>query len=689
MKKIVTILLFCCTAQLIFAQADAALLQQAETHIANYDYKAAIRLLEPASRRKNVRLITYILLADCYLATDQKDKALSCYEKVVAAGENGENVMPGVFLHYGELLMYKGKYPQAKEHLQSYYNSTAHSEQWVQALITSCDSATVWQNWRDSIFQVTNPKELNSKFNDWGATFQKTNIVYVSNRPRKSESEFDEYSNAGFYTAYRSAIFTEGKYGRLEMLLKNDAHIGPVAFSKDGETMYYTQNNTNVSHHSQATVGIAWENQLEIQIAKINDKTVTDVKSFAYNKPREYSTGHACISPDGKVLYFVSDMPGGYGGTDIYYSVFENNGWSEPKNAGQNINTSGNEMFPTMDNSGVLYFSSNGRIGLGGLDIYRANGSKNNWTTPENMYNPINSSGDDFYFSLSPNKKTGYFSSNRAGGAGSDDIYAVTVSCTLPEMGNMKSTWVSTITGKAGDFKTTETTKTTEPTEKVTMVTSEKAAEQTINIPNQKQEVIQEAIQEVVFTSNVVNLETKKGIANAVISFVDNKTKKQVVVKTNEAGVVSAPLNSNATYTYSCISEGYVPVIGQILSGDDIRQGKGLRIELTPVKAKVENVIADNVILDTDDTSMGIEYRVQVMASKDYPDWNYLDNIRKWYPEMKIMSKVSPDYTRFTVGSFKTLVEATILKNKLRHAGYHDAFVVMFENGKRKVISYN
>jgi len=676
MKKIVTILLFCCTAQLMFAQADAALLQQAETHIANYDYKAAIRLLEPTSRRKNVRLTTYILLADCYLATDQKDKALSCYEKVVAAGENGENVLPGVFLHYGELLMYKGKYPQAKEHLRTYYNNTAHSEPWVQALITSCDSAIVWQNWRDSIFQVINPKALNSKFNDWGATFQKNNVVYVSNRPRKSENEFDEYANAGFYTTYRSAIFTEGKYGKSEMLLKNDAHVGPVAFSKDGETMYYTQNNTNVSRHNQATIGIAWENQLEIQIAKINDKTITDTKSFAYNKPHEYSTGHACISPDGQVLYFVSDMPGGYGGTDIYYSVLENNGWSEPKNAGQNINTSGNEMFPTMDNSGVLYFSSNGRIGFGGLDIYRAKGSKNNWTTPENMYNPINSSGDDFYFSLSPNKKTGYFSSNRTGGAGSDDIYAVTVSGTLPEVGNMKSTWISATTEKTGEIKTTET---------ATTVTSEKTAEQTINISNPNQEVIQE----VLFTSDVINRETKKGIANAVISFIDNKTKKQIVVKTNEAGVFSAPLNSNTTYTYSCISEGYVPVIGQTLSGDDIRKRKGLHIELVPVKTQAENVIAENIILDTDDASMGIEYRVQVMASKDYPNWNYLDNIRKWYPELKIMSKVSPDYTRFTVGRFKTLVEATILKNKLRHAGYHDAFVVMFENGKRKVISYN
>jgi hypothetical protein len=369
-----------------------------------------------------------------------------------------------------------------------------------------------------------------------------------------------------------------------------------------------------------------------------------------HNNPRKYSVGHACLHPNDSLLYYVSDMPGGFGGTDIYYSELEAGGeWSAPVNAGPMINTAGNEMFPTMDSTAVLYFSSDGKIGLGGLDIFRAEGAKSQWSAVENMRYPVNSSGDDFYFVLSDDKKSGLFASNRPGGAGADDIYSLTVTGLFPGFGYM------------GNH---------EAYEKMIIRLTEKMKLENAGI----------------FTGTVTDEATQKGIDSVRISFVNNATKEQTLCLTDSTGTFFVPLDKKENYTYSCIREGYVPTIGQPLTPNDtVLQ---VHIKMTPVKITEENVIAGNVFLDTEQGA-GIEYRVQVMASKEYPDWDYLIGLKEAYPNMKILYGSFPDaFTRFTAGQFKTMKEATKLKNEIRKIGYKDAFVVMFVNGKRKVISY-
>jgi hypothetical protein len=347
-------------------------------------------------------------------------------------------------------------------------------------------------------------------------------------------------------------------------------------------------------------------------------------------------------------------MPGGYGGTDVYYSTLERGGeWSAPTNAGPMINTAGNEMFPTIDSTGVLYFSTNGRAGLGGLDIFRAKGEKSNWTITENMRYPINSSGDDFYFILSPDKTSGFFASNRPEGVGNDDIYTLTVTGPFPDFGYMKNPSVY---------------------------------EQKIRLAEEKERLERM----VIFTGMVTDEATHNGIDSVIISFVNNTSKEQIICTTGSAGTFSITLDKKENYTYSCIHGSYVPSIGRSLAGnDELTQKKGIHIEMTPIKLDEENVIADNIILDTEQ-GKGIEYRVQVMASKEYPNWDYLNKIKEAYPQLKILYGSFPDaFTRFTVGQYKTAKEATKLKNELRALGYRDAFVVMFVNGKRKVVSYN
>jgi outer membrane protein OmpA-like peptidoglycan-associated protein len=136
-----------------------------------------------------------------------------------------------------------------------------------------------------------------------------------------------------------------------------------------------------------------------------------------------WSVGHPALTPDGKILYFVSDMDGGYGGTDIWYCTMTDEGWSLAVNAGPMINTPGNEMFPFIALNGDLYFSSTGQPGFGGLDLFVCHKEGNLWKTPVNLGAPVNSPYDDFSIQFNSIDSTGFFSSSRPGGVGSDDIY--------------------------------------------------------------------------------------------------------------------------------------------------------------------------------------------------------------------------------------------------------------------------
>jgi tetratricopeptide (TPR) repeat protein len=649
MKKTILILILCYVAPLLYAQTDV-ILQQAQTHIANFDYKTAIALLEPEAKVKNVRPETLEMLGDCYRALENRRRAIYYYEKRIAKGDN--DISPDVFFHYGKLLMYDKKYEVAKMHLQTYYSSSGHPNPLAKLLIASCDTAMAWTAREDSveIFTVKNLRRLNSRYHDWGAMRHNNGVMFMSNRPR-SKIDDDQY-----YAIYQANYRRDNNLGMPEIFFTNmrkNIHIGPVVFAKDGETIYYTESNPDVSHRNKTEQGTIWENELEIKTAKISGNWLSAVKTFKYNNPREYSVGHPCLSPNDSVLYYVSDMPGGLGGTDIYYSILEENGeWSAPTNAGHMINTAGDEMFPTMDSTGVLYFSSNGKAGLGGLDIFRAKGEKNTWSGAENMYLPINSSGDDFYFTLSSDKQSGFFSSNRPGGMGSDDIYTITVTGLFPDVGYVRN-----------------------PSAYEAKLRLEKEREKLEN--------------RVVLTGTIINGLTNERIDSAMVSFVSDATKEQTISTTDNTGAFSITLDKKENYTYSCIRNGYVPSVGQTLTSYDILHEKGIHIELLPAKKEEENVIAGNVILDTEQ-GRGIEYRVQVMASKEYPNWAYLDKLKAAYPDLKILYGSFPDaFTRFTAGQFKTAKAATRLKNELRALGYKDAFVVMFVNGKRKVVSYN
>jgi len=196
-------------------------------------------------------------------------------------------------------------------------------------------------------------------------------------------------------------------------------HDGPAAFSADGNSIYFTR-----SFFGQAKrEGVYKTNLLKIYFSEKTNGKWSEVKPFFLNS-KEFSVGHPTLSADGQTLYFVSDMPGGQGGTDIWMCKREGESWGKGTNLGATVNTSENEMFPTMQTDGTLYFSSNGHPGYGSLDIFSTKNVNGNWTTPQNLQPPVNGSFDDFAIAFAPSVKGGFFSSNRPGGIGSDDIYA-------------------------------------------------------------------------------------------------------------------------------------------------------------------------------------------------------------------------------------------------------------------------
>jgi outer membrane protein OmpA-like peptidoglycan-associated protein/tetratricopeptide (TPR) repeat protein len=200
--------------------------------------------------------------------------------------------------------------------------------------------------------------------------------------------------------------------------LESKYHEGPLSFFKNQDSVIFTRNNYNNGKYREGDDGI---NKLKLYSSVYKDGAWRNVTSLPFNN-NNYSVGHPALVPGDSVMYFVSDMPGGLGGTDIYKVSYSNGVWSVPVNVGAPINTAGNESFPYVDALGDLYFASDGHPGLGGLDIFTTPLSKINI---RNMGYPVNSSYDDFGIALDKTTATGFFSSNRRRGFSDDDIYSV------------------------------------------------------------------------------------------------------------------------------------------------------------------------------------------------------------------------------------------------------------------------
>ena len=351
-----------------------------------------------------------IKLADCYRMTGQNNSALMWYQKVVQI----KNVQPVYQFYYAEALMKNGRYDEAKFYLNKYLAATQGDER-ANVMLQSCDS--IDQFFRDTLmYDITRLTIDNTNSSKFSPAFYKSGIVFVSERQAGLIG-----NDRKDYDLYYSKITEFGNWLEPEVLRGDVNGIfneGPAIFNSTYTKMFFTRNNYSgndiVKNNKNESVLKIYEGRLEGVEWKILDPLpfCSDI----------YSVAHPALSYDGKTMYFVSDMAWGYGGTDIYKVEYQNGKWSNPQNLGPNINTTSNELFPYLQNDSVLYFSSDGLPGLGGLDVYRSVSSDDSWAKPRNLGFPVNTSMDDFSFIIDQQGKVGYFSSNRESGV--DKLYS-------------------------------------------------------------------------------------------------------------------------------------------------------------------------------------------------------------------------------------------------------------------------
>jgi len=264
------------------------------------------------------------------------------------------------------------------------------------------------------------------KYDEFAPVYYKGDVVFCSNRKNTVLIDHtDEKKNLPLLDIYMVIEEGKNKWGKVDIFSKtfeSPFNEGPVTFNDRGSEIYFTR---NIDIKKKIGNSISKKNKLGIYYSKYNrrSKTWSNPTPFVYNDS-EFNFAHPSLSEDGNSLYFVSDMDGGYGGTDLYVCNKENGNWSEPQNLGSVINTIGNEYFPFIHSTGRLYFSSDEHDGMGRLDIFYSEIVNGEWHKPIHMDSPVNSRYNDFGFIIDAFKKNGMFCSDRQ--RTSDDIYSFT-----------------------------------------------------------------------------------------------------------------------------------------------------------------------------------------------------------------------------------------------------------------------
>ncbi|MCX2451015.1 OmpA family protein [Pedobacter sp. PLR] len=412
------------------AQEQLSRKQQADVFFNRYEYYPASRLYLPLAERKNPDVKVLEKLAGCYRMMNDYDQAEKWYAKLVI----DPKANPLSHYYYAEVLQRNEKFDLAKTEYLKYAALSGNQKEMV-TKIASCDSAALWIKMPKDI-KIKNMTSLNTKSADWGLTADgNQGYVFTSERPLARETKGNDlYKWNGNPWLKLFTATADGQFkGELPIITeanspaKAEYHVGPAVFNSSGDIAYVTM----ATRAPASLIPLdktkggdrLYTRRLELLIAKKNgDKW--DLKSFPFNDVKAYSVGHAALAKDGKLIYFASDMPGGFGKSDIWFSEQQADGsWGKPVNCGSGINTSEEDAFPTVGPDGALFFASKGKIGMGGYDIYRVVGEKSQWHKTENLKYPLNSTSDDFYL-FTKDGKSGYLSSNRRGGAGDDDIYS-------------------------------------------------------------------------------------------------------------------------------------------------------------------------------------------------------------------------------------------------------------------------
>ncbi|MDC7997067.1 OmpA family protein [Gilvibacter sediminis] len=409
MKKIY-LFIFALTVSTASLTAQNRDTKAADKHYDRLEYTEAIEDYERLIARGKADSYVYERLANSYYNINDTEKAASYYKRIMTDG----NVDAESVYNYAQSLKANGDFSGSNDVMKKFAGMKPRDKR-AQEFMKNPDYIPGLLN-NTPQFTVENAGDINSEFSEFGGTMS-GNTMYFSSARNTKRRDYG-WNDQPFLDIY-AANWTDGTIGSAELIpgdVNTKFHEGTVAFSADGKRIYFDRNNYFKGKYEKDEEGV---NQLNLYTAELVNGKWVDVKPLPFNSS-EYSTAHPCLSKDGKTLYFVSDMPGGKGMADIYMvSVNADGTYGSPQNV-EAVNTEGKEVFPHIADSGTLFFSSDGHPGLGGLDVFKAEGGK-----ITNLGVPVNSGGDDFAFMYDEASMSGFVSSDREGGQGSDDIYQV------------------------------------------------------------------------------------------------------------------------------------------------------------------------------------------------------------------------------------------------------------------------
>jgi outer membrane protein OmpA-like peptidoglycan-associated protein/tetratricopeptide (TPR) repeat protein len=417
MKKIYITLSLIFISGIVFSQDIA--IKKADQLFGSYQYVEAIKSYLEIIKNKQGNQNVYRNLADSYYNIYNTTEAVKWYEKVVEKNADAET-----YFRYSQALKSIGNYTEANEKMKKFATLVPNDVRAKEFMQNQNYKLTLDNT--QALFSIEKTTISEPKSNDFAAILTTTNEVYfVSTRNSK---KIDKWSNEPYIDIFKTARNNDGSFSKVEEIkeLNSMYHDGPVTISADGNTMFFARDGHSTNLYEKDKKNNVKVGQLGVYKAiKSNGEWI--IKEGLPINNTSYSVSHPSLSKDGKTLFFSSNMPGGMGESDIWKIAITENGYGEPINLGDKINTASREVFPFITNKDELYFASTGWSGFGGLDIFKV---ENN-SQLINLGKPVNTEKDDFSFSLNTELNKGYFSSNRNG---NDAIFEATPICGIDLM---------------------------------------------------------------------------------------------------------------------------------------------------------------------------------------------------------------------------------------------------------------
>lgn len=418
MKNMKKLLLIIFVFSIQFVNAQDLELARAKRFFDKTFYSESIVLYEKLVQEKPSQEVIKNL-ADSYFYTNDLIKAQRYYRLLIQ--NYNKDLDRNYYFRYAQTLKASNSYEDANAALKEYYSRSANANDVVnfEKDIKTLENVTAI----GKRFDIKNLL-INTPNSEFGAVKYNDNLVFagVKLKPGLFDKKF-KWDNETYLNLVsiplKNINSADSIVHYFAKELKTGMHESNAIFTKDGKTIYFTRNNSKKGSKKTNDQKIS---NLQIFKADLVDGKWTNVTSLPFNSPN-YSVEHPALSPDEKVLYFASDMPGTLGSFDIYSVNINKGAFDTPKNLGPIINTEKREQFPFASADNKLYFSSDGHLGYGSLDVFVSEINRNEYSKPINVGLPLNSNLDDFSFNIDVNTKEGYFSSNREGGKGSDDIY--------------------------------------------------------------------------------------------------------------------------------------------------------------------------------------------------------------------------------------------------------------------------